>query len=132
MLGRLSRLVEPGVLFLVATGQATHGYDLIAQVNELYLTDSAIDAAAVYRVLRDLEGQGFVESHWDTAGAGPARRVYCITPAGRERLADWAAVMERWAGNMQEFVKRYRDEGAAPAAGAGKERELNHADSDCS
>ena len=99
-LGRLSRLVEPGVLFLVATGQATHGYDLIAQANELYLTDSAIDAAAVYRVLRDLDDQGCVESTWDTAGAGPARRVYHVTELGRQRLADWVSVMDRWSSNM--------------------------------
>ncbi len=116
-LGRLSRLVEPAVLHLVSTGQATHGYDLIAQANELYLTDSAIDAAAVYRVLRDLEDQGCVESVWDTTGAGPARRVYKATELGRERLAAWVEVIDRWSGSMQVFVKRCRQpsEGHAPS-----------------
>lgn len=107
-LGRLTRLVEPAVLFLLATGQATHGYEIIAQANELYLTESVIDAAAVYRVLRDLEGQGCVVSQWSTEGSGPARRIYQITDLGRQRLEDWVAVIDRWAGNIQQFVARYR------------------------
>ncbi len=119
-LGRLTRLVEPAVLFLLATGKATHGYDIIAQANELYLTDSVIDAAAVYRTLRDLEDQGCVQSTWSTEGAGPARRVYEITDPGHQRLADWVAVIERWAANMQQFVQQYRAssaEGETPNAG---------------
>ncbi|MDH7570648.1 MAG: PadR family transcriptional regulator [Armatimonadota bacterium] len=107
-LGRVTRLVEPAVLFLLATGQATHGYDIVAQANELYLTDSVIDAAAVYRVLRDLEEQGCVRSHWQTNGPGPARRVYSVTRQGRKRLEDWMAVIARLAENMQQFVDRWR------------------------
>jgi PadR family transcriptional regulator PadR len=107
-MGRLSRLVEPAVLYLVATGQANHGYDLVTEANELCLTDSTIDTAAIYRVLRDLEEQGCVVSSWDTGGSGPARRVYQVTAAGRERLARWVDHIERWSSNMQQFVQRYR------------------------
>lgn len=113
--GREWRLVEPAVLFLIATGQATHGYELIAQANELYLTDSVIDPAAIYRVLRDLEAQGCVESTWDVEGPGPARRVYRITERGRDRLVQWVTAIERRARRMLEFVERYR----ASSAGGG-------------
>lgn len=102
--GRLSRLVEPAVLYLIAAGKAHHGYDLAALANELDLTDSTIDAAAVYRVLRDLEDQGCVASTWDVASTGPARRVYQITDAGRERLARWVSYIDRWSRHMQQFV----------------------------
>ncbi len=106
--GRMNRLVEPAVLYLLATGQATHGYEIITAANELYLTDAVIDAAAVYRVLRDLEEQGCVVSSWSTEGSGPARRVYQITDVGRQRLAMWVQIIERRARQMQEFVERYR------------------------
>jgi len=51
---RLSRLVEPAVLHLLGEGKASHGYDLIAGVNELGLTDTPVDAGAIYRCLRGL------------------------------------------------------------------------------
>ncbi|MBI3945153.1 MAG: helix-turn-helix transcriptional regulator [Armatimonadetes bacterium] len=107
--------MEPAALFLLATRRATHGYDIIARANELYLTDSAIDAAAVYRTLRDLEDQGCVRSAWSTEGAGPARRVYEITDPGRQRLAAWVTVIERRAANMQQFVQQYRASSAGEA-----------------
>ena len=72
---RMNRLVEPAVLFLLATGQATHGYEIITAANELYLTDAVIDAAAVLpRAARSGE-QGCVVSSW-SKGPGPARRVH--------------------------------------------------------
>ena len=107
-LGRMNRLVEPAVLYLLTTEQATHGYEIIAAANELNLTDAVIDAAAVYRVLRDLEEQGCVVSSWSTEGSGPARRVYQVTDVGRQRLSEWVQLIERRARQMQEFVERYR------------------------
>ena len=105
-LGRLTRLVEPAVLFLLATGQATHGYEIIAQAKELYITESVIDAAAVYRVLRDLEEQGCVVSQW-APRLGPARRIYQITDLGRQRLE--LGCGHRSLGRQhQRFVARYR------------------------
>lgn len=102
---RLSRLVEPAVLYLLGRGQAAHGYDLIAEVNELGLTDSPVDAGAIYRCLRGLEAEGAVVSAWDTSGGGPARRNYQLTDLGRARLASWVKVISRRAQAMSEFVK---------------------------
>lgn len=116
--GRLNRLVEPAVLYLLATGQATHGYEIITAANDLYLTDAVIDAAAVYRVLRDLEDQGCVVSTWSTEGSGPARRVYQITDMGRQRLSEWVQLIERRAQQMQEFAERYRASAAGQDAPA--------------
>ena len=38
---------------------------------------------AVYRHLYDLEQSELVSSRWETAGPGPARRVYSLTDAGQ-------------------------------------------------
>ena len=102
---RLSRLVEPAVLHLLGEGAAVHGYDLIAGVNELGLTDTPVDAGAIYRCLRGLEEEGAVVSTWDTKGGGPARRNYELTAAGKARLQSWVQVIERRADAMQKFVK---------------------------
>jgi len=52
----------------------------------LALTDAEIEAAALYRTLRQLEKNGCVLSEWDTEHSGPARRVYAADAAGDEHL----------------------------------------------
>ncbi len=106
---RLSRLVEPAVLYLLASGDAAHGYDLIAEVNRLGLTDVPVDAGAIYRCLRALEAEGAVVSDWDTAGGGPARRNYQLTELGRARLQGWVHVISRRAQAMSEFAQRAQE-----------------------
>ncbi|MGI5819295.1 MAG: helix-turn-helix transcriptional regulator [Armatimonadota bacterium] len=103
---RLSRLIEPAVLFLLGTGEAAHGYDLLSEVNQMGLTDTQVDPGAIYRVLRALEAEGAAVSTWDTSGGGPARRNYELTEIGRARLASWVNVIARRAEAMQQFVER--------------------------
>jgi len=101
---RLSRFIEPAILYLLGRGQ-TYGYDLVTRANELGLSEGAIDPGAVYRTLRELEMGGCVVSSWDTSGGGPARHVYTLTAAGRERLGGWVEILEHQAAMMTEFVK---------------------------
>lgn len=108
-MGRLSRMVEPTVLYLLATGKARYGYELMERAHETGLTDSEIDAAAVYRTLRTLEQNGYVVSRWQPGPAGPDRRLYEITPEGREHLQEWATLLERLGGAMLRFAERCRE-----------------------
>ena len=104
--GQLSRMIEPAILYLLASGAAAHGYDLAAAANQLGLSEMEIDPAAVYRCLRQLEMQGCAVSAWDTAGTGPARRVYQLTDAGWQRLDAWAHVITQRTQAMQQFVNQ--------------------------
>jgi PadR family transcriptional regulator PadR len=47
--------------------------------------------SALYPVLRNLEAAGFLSSHVEPSVAGPPRRYYDITAAGRTALSEWAA-----------------------------------------
>ena len=47
--------------------------------------------SALYPVLRNLEGGGLLDSFVEPSVAGPPRRYYRITDAGREVLRDWSA-----------------------------------------
>lgn len=102
--GKMSRLIEPAVLYLLGTEAAAHGYDLLDEVNRLGLTETQVDPGAIYRTLRQLEAEGAVFSTWDTSGAGPARRNYELTDLGRARLASWVSVIARRAEAMQRFA----------------------------
>lgn len=47
--------------------------------------------SALYPVLRNLEGAGLLESFVEPSMAGPPRRYYRITAAGRATLRHWVA-----------------------------------------
>ena len=118
-LGRMSRLVEPVLLTILAERETAHGYELMAEANDRALTDSAIDAAVVYRTLRTLEDAGCVVSQWQPGSGGPHRRMYRITEVGRQHLEDWLTLLERHAEALQRFVARGRS-AWAPQRGAPK------------
>jgi len=98
-------MIEPSVLYLLATGTASHGYQLTEQANQLGLAETIIEPAAVYRCLRVLEADGCVVSDWDTTGSGPARRVYRLTEIGWQRLSGWAAVINQRVQALSNFVE---------------------------
>ncbi len=107
-LGKLSRLIEPVLLYLLCDNGPRYGYELLEKIPELALTDSEIDVGAVYRTLRRLERAGCVTSRWEPGPGGPKRHVYTVTPVGREHLQDWATVLERRGSQMVEFAKKAR------------------------
>ncbi|GAB4285093.1 MAG: hypothetical protein Kow0067_07610 [Coriobacteriia bacterium] len=67
----------------------SHGYDLVAAIEEITGGAVVADTGGLYRVLRRLEDEGSVVSHWEEGEAGPARRSYQLTDEGRELLAHW-------------------------------------------
>ena len=102
---RIERFAEPAVL-LVLAGGPRHGYDLKERLLTLVGGDGA-DVANLYRLMRQLELEGIVRSSWDTAGSGPARRMYRLTTAGRRLLDQWADELRRLAGTTSAFLAEY-------------------------
>lgn len=109
-MGKLSRLIEPVVLLAIRNHPGIHGYQLLGEIKKLAMTDSEVDAGAIYRTLRQLEDAGMVESHWDTSAGGPARRCYSLTQAGLQHLDDWAALIKKRRSEMERFLKAYEAE----------------------
>ena len=107
--------ITPWIL-LVLKQWNLHGYLLLQQLNKMGLTD--IDHATLYRELRRLEKEGFVESEWETAGRGPARRVYTITESGEQMLRGWTEVVSGYQRMITGFFDLYSQVfGLPPTAG---------------
>lgn len=104
-MGKLYRFLEPLLLQQLRQNRSAHGYELLDSLNAHSMTDAAIDKAALYRTLRQLEEQGYVESEWEDGTRGPARRVYRITRRGEHHLRQWAIVMEQMARSMMQFTR---------------------------
>jgi len=66
--------------------QRMHGYELHEMLERQlgFLTD--LKKATAYRLLDLLEGQGLVAGEVERLGRRPERRVYRLTPEGRERF----------------------------------------------
>ena len=113
-MGNVYRFVEPIVLLLLRMKGRSYGYDLAGDVAEHALTDAEIDRGALYRVLRQLEANGYVVSEWSLQPSGPARRLYSLTPAGERHLDEWTEVLGHLSSAMARFVETARsiDSGA--------------------
>lgn len=55
-----------------------------------------------------MESEGWVKSKWNTEGAGPAKRIYRITPQGEEILHGWAVTVRKRKEALDQFLKLYQ------------------------
>ena len=102
--------LAPFVLLAVSM-QRAHGY-----VIEDYLRAYGlfgITMSTLYRTLRQMEKDGFLESTWEPGPTGPARRVYSITDAGHDWLESSATVLDTYRQTIDRFLDLY---GASPGA----------------
>jgi poly-beta-hydroxybutyrate-responsive repressor len=78
--------LQPCLLVLLRRDKA-HGYSLLGGLEQFGFGSGQLDASLVYRALREMEAADLVTSEWGTDSQGPRRRVYSITPEGRQHLA---------------------------------------------
>jgi poly-beta-hydroxybutyrate-responsive repressor len=104
--GKAERYVQPSIL-LGLNLKPSYGYELIHSIQEFGFVEGQAPPGMIYRHLRQLEEDGLVHSEWETAGTGPAKRMYRLTPEGEEVLAIWIVYMERQVQNLQNFIRLY-------------------------
>ena len=79
---------------LAVLGAATdpmYGYQIAKRLEQVGQGVLAGKQSALYPVLRNLESAGLLDSFVEPSMAGPPRRYYRITDAGREVLHAWVA-----------------------------------------
>jgi DNA-binding PadR family transcriptional regulator len=63
-----------------------------------------MDANTLYPLLRRLEGQGLLESRWDTAESKP-RKYYKITENGLAVLEKTTGYWRNFSANVEELLR---------------------------
>jgi PadR family transcriptional regulator PadR len=76
---------------LDAAGDPMYGYQIAKRLEQVGQGVLAGKQSALYPVLRNLESAGLLDSFVEPSMAGPPRRYYRITAAGREVLQAWVA-----------------------------------------
>jgi DNA-binding PadR family transcriptional regulator len=77
---------ELAILSLVAE-RPRHGYEIEQVIEERGMREwTEVGFSSIYYLLKKLGREGLIERQLEEAERGPARKVYHITPAGREAL----------------------------------------------
>jgi PadR family transcriptional regulator len=103
-----------GLVLLALLAQAEedlYGYQIAKRLQHLAEGSSPVKQGALYPVLRQLSANGLLASRIVPSYAGPPRRYYRITEAGRATLAEWRAI---WR-STRDFVDGFTEaNGASP------------------
>jgi PadR family transcriptional regulator, regulatory protein PadR len=76
-------------LLALLSEQPAHGYELVQRVGQAGFP--SVSYGTIYPLLTRMRRLDLVTQQIQDSPHGPARKVYAVTDAGRERLADWTA-----------------------------------------
>ena len=102
--GEPRNFVQPCLLLLLHE-HPDHGYALVERLKSFQVAEG--DPGTVYRALHALEITGAVRSAWGLSEAGPARRTYHITDAGRVQLDEWSGSISETREALETYLTRY-------------------------
>ncbi len=86
-----------------------YGYQIAKRLQDLAGGSAPVKQGALYPVLRQLSANGLLASRIVPSYAGPPRRYYRITAAGRGTLAEWRVI---WR-NTRDFVDEFTESNGA-------------------
>lgn len=102
------RLVEPALLAFLKS-EDLHGYGLLEKLEPLGL--GSINPSVIYRILRDYEEIGLVQSNWDHESTqGPPRRVYSLTSAGKAALSRAISSLKETISRINQIISLFDEE----------------------
>lgn len=78
--------------------QPLYGFEIAKRIDEE--SDGALhfNLASLYPMLYELERRGWVKGRWEANLAGRDRRYYCLTAAGKKKLAP---LRKEWSSFFQ-------------------------------
>jgi PadR family transcriptional regulator, regulatory protein PadR len=79
-----------------------YGYGLSQRLAAGGVAD--VPGGTIYPALLRLEQQGLASASWGESDAGPRRKYYALTPAGRESLTAQAAEWRRFRDGVDGLV----------------------------
>jgi PadR family transcriptional regulator PadR len=96
-------------LLLLLCERPDHGGQLLDRLATFLPPAWSVDSGRVYRILRDLEGEGALASHWVFEGSGAPVRVYELTDVGRKRLDAWQEEIRLRRASFDRFLAKWSE-----------------------
>jgi PadR family transcriptional regulator PadR len=104
-----SKTVFPVLILHFLEGGPDHGYGLMQRIESICAGLLAVNTNTIYPLLRRLEERGFITGSWEHP-TKRSRRMYSITPAGRERLTRIKNNMRPYLDVISATVERLNKE----------------------
>jgi len=104
-----SKTIFPALILHRLAAGTDHGFGLMQRIESVCSDLLAVNTNTIYPLLRRLEERGFITGEWDHP-TKRSRRLYAITPTGRERLARIKANMLPYLDYLAAAVDRLRFE----------------------
>jgi len=100
MIGKPKNDVLQGTLTLLVlrtlkSQGALHGYALTTHIRRISTELLRVEEGSLYPALHRMEQEGLVQSEWGLTDKGRRARIYSLTAAGRNRLAEETKNWER-------------------------------------
>jgi PadR family transcriptional regulator PadR len=96
-------VLEFCVLALLRDGER-YAFDLVRTLGE---TDGMVTSeGTLYPLLTRMRREGLVETTWRESPAGPPRRYYSLTPAGRTTLDGFEVEWARFRDTVDTFLRK--------------------------
>lgn len=104
---RMLGFLQPCILIQLCEADK-HGYDLL-QGLEKYMHDGAdYDPSMIYRLMREMETNGYVDSYEGEVSRGPRRKMYRLTADGEAQLKSWVDDLERSKQEIEMLLSAYK------------------------
>ena len=94
---------------LGVSGEPMYGYQIAKTLERSGEGVLSGKQSALYPVLRNLQAAGLLDSFVEPSDAGPPRRYYRITSAGRTALRDWAAAWRATRDSVDAVLEGHRE-----------------------
>ncbi len=119
--GNLPKLMQPILLSIVAQAPL-HGYVIAQRVMQTGLFgNQSPDVTGIYRMLKSMVNDGVLEQKEVESPVGPTRKLYTVTPLGRECIKHWILSLSAHREHLDNVLGcliRVQDEASAPEAPA--------------
>ncbi|MBX3738063.1 MAG: PadR family transcriptional regulator [Candidatus Didemnitutus sp.] len=95
-------LLEFLVLKIIA-GEKVYAADILAQLSE---TDFATQEGTLYPLLSKMRREGLVDYEWQESEAGPPRKYYELTAAGRAQLRETLGYWDKISATVKNLGQK--------------------------
>jgi PadR family transcriptional regulator PadR len=104
----MRRGLLPYCVLAMLHGTQRYGFELVRALGEV---DGMVTGeGTIYPLLARLRRQGLVETTWQESAAGPPRRYYRLTAAGRDSLSEFTAEWSRLRGSVDRLLALPRED----------------------
>jgi DNA-binding PadR family transcriptional regulator len=99
----------PAFILLFLRKQKLYGSQILEIFQTIKPNSMQVDGGGIYRVLRELEEEGFVSSEWITEGEGRPKRIYEINESGLQELDKWYEDILGRKQMLDYFIEKYEE-----------------------